>query len=216
METLHIADGHSVDTIAELGSVWKYHTILDAVWTESDMDGWMDVIRSSISLILQSRLTKSHYLGKKENGTLREALWRTLVGNRVFIPNGNLAPSRLFSGLDEFMEVFNCLEKNLTMTMDWADQIKMYTSRHMEFLRATLKCWGRRRLCVTSKGYVGAVPPSTQVGDEIVVFAGMQTPSVLCHVGLEQYCYIGECYIHGTMNGEVLKDGEAGEWFKII
>jgi hypothetical protein len=215
-ETLHIGDGYLIDTIAELGSVLKYYTILDVALTEPEMDEWMDVIRSSVSLILRPQLTERHYLGKEENGTLREAVWRTAVGNRVFKPNGNPAPSQLSYGFDEFMKFCSFPEKNRTVAMDWTDQMKMHTSRYVEFLRAAITCWGGRRLCVTSKGYVGAVPPSTQVGDEVVVFAGMQTPSVLCRVEFQQHRYVGECYIHGIMNGEVLKEKEAGEWFKII
>jgi len=83
-------------------------------------------------------------------------------------------------------------------------------------LRAALKCWGGRRLCVTTKGYVGAVTPLAEVGDEIVVFAGMQTPSVLRRVDNKQYQFVGECYVHGLMNGEALHPTFSRRDFEIV
>jgi hypothetical protein len=51
---------------------------------------------------------------------------------------------------------------------------------------------------------------SAEVEDKIVVFAGMQTPLVLRIDRNEQHRYIGDCYVHGIMNGEVLDMAEGG------
>jgi hypothetical protein len=255
-ETLLLEDGYSFDTIAELGDTWRYHTMLDEIWEEKEVDALLNAIRSSISLVVKSQLTKDPYLGKVENGSLQDAIWRTGVGNRVFANNGNPAPSHLSNGfeqskrflnyyatnprelldlneentngsaatshqsntVDPFWRILDRLKKNPTEPMDFNDQINMNMSRMMEFHRAALKCWGGRAMCITTQGYIGVVPPSAEVEDKIVVFAGMQTPLVLRVDSDKQHRYIGDCYVHGIMNGEVLngdEDGIRGE-FKII
>jgi hypothetical protein len=63
---------------------------------------------------------------------------------------------------------------------------------------------------------MGLVPSDTQVGDIIGIFLGVPVPFVLRHKerieGSSETLYIrtkfdlvGECYIHGLMDGEGLK-----------
>ena len=63
---------------------------------------------------------------------------------------------------------------------------------------------------------LGVVPPFSAIGDEIAVFRGMQTPFVVRRVVDKRggggysdadYLHVGECFIHGIMDGEVVESG---------
>ena len=63
-----------------------------------------------------------------------------------------------------------------------------------------------RKFCTTSKGYMGLFPRGTQAGDRICVFLGGPVLFVLRpHKPSKSYQLIGECYVHGIMDGEILE-----------
>ena len=61
-----------------------------------------------------------------------------------------------------------------------------------------------RRLFVTDFGYLGLAPSTSIIGDEICVLFGGKVPYVFRREGF--HCrFVGECYVFGLMNGEVLE-----------
>lgn len=60
-----------------------------------------------------------------------------------------------------------------------------------------------RSFCRTRDGRVGWVPEAAQEGDSISILAGSDTPILLRPKG-DSHLMVGECYIHGLMNGEDL------------
>ncbi|KUJ12903.1 uncharacterized protein LY89DRAFT_592380 [Mollisia scopiformis] len=73
------------------------------------------------------------------------------------------------------------------------------------------RCAMGRRLCVTSKGFIGMVTPRTEISDEIALIFGAATPFVIRHPngrcdGSKEcklpFLFVGECYVHGIMDGE--------------
>jgi hypothetical protein len=63
-----------------------------------------------------------------------------------------------------------------------------------------------RRLATTMEGYVGHVPRETKPGDAIYVLPGCKVPVVVRKMG-GQWGLLGECYVHGFMNGEAFGIG---------
>jgi hypothetical protein len=64
------------------------------------------------------------------------------------------------------------------------------------------------RLCWTADDQrLGHVPRETEVGDVIVILKGAQVPHVLRRAEQEdgRYVLVGECYVHGMMDGEVVE-----------
>lgn len=70
-----------------------------------------------------------------------------------------------------------------------------------------------RVLCVTERGYLGLVPSASKSGDTVAVLFGGYTPFVLREweepaLGSmdngRRWQVVGECYIHGFMDGEAL------------
>jgi hypothetical protein len=70
-------------------------------------------------------------------------------------------------------------------------------------------------LCITTKGYLAAVPFVTKVGDCIAVLAGGRLPFVLRPIG-DHYRLVGHCYVHGIMDGEAFPENlDELTWFSI-
>ncbi|RYP57851.1 hypothetical protein DL770_010564 [Monosporascus sp. CRB-9-2] len=64
-----------------------------------------------------------------------------------------------------------------------------------------------RQFFGTSNGYMGRGLDEVQAGDIVVVLLGAKVPFVLRECGHNShYRLVGECYLHGIMNGEVVKD----------
>jgi hypothetical protein len=61
-----------------------------------------------------------------------------------------------------------------------------------------------KRFAASAQGYLAAVPVSSRPGDVVCVVMGAAVPFVLRKMQYG-YQFIGECYVHGLMNGEVLK-----------
>ncbi len=61
-----------------------------------------------------------------------------------------------------------------------------------------------RRLAITSSGHLGALPYAARVGDMICVLFGCSVPVVLRKRDGGPYEFVGECYLHGFMDGEAI------------
>jgi hypothetical protein len=64
-----------------------------------------------------------------------------------------------------------------------------------------------RRLFRTSRGFMGLGPAAAQVGDRICVLLGGQVLYVLRHLKDSHFELVGECYVHGMMDGQACEDG---------
>ncbi|TLS30964.1 hypothetical protein PpBr36_02813 [Pyricularia pennisetigena] len=82
-------------------------------------------------------------------------------------------------------------------------------------IRAALRrALRNRRFAVTKQGYFGLVPHWTQPGDNVCMLNGCDVPYIIRraeHQGGGQsmadsyrFSFLGECYIHGMMNDEIL------------
>jgi hypothetical protein len=75
-----------------------------------------------------------------------------------------------------------------------------------------------RKLCITTRGYIGLVPPFAEVGDAVFLIRGAQVPFVprtvegpLSSEGSRVLCHlVGEAYVHGLMYGDVVGLGGEG------
>ncbi|EHK48139.1 hypothetical protein TRIATDRAFT_298334 [Trichoderma atroviride IMI 206040] len=71
-----------------------------------------------------------------------------------------------------------------------------------------------RRFFITKKGYFGLGPQKLEPGDRVAVLFGSGVPFVLrkcpAIAGRRAWRIIGECYVHGIMQGEVVRKWELG------
>lgn len=96
--------------------------------------------------------------------------------------------------------------------MDWSiyDILSAeYKSPDSVALRLSAEVVSANRVYGTTKeiGYMGMFPLASRLGDLIVVIAGGHNAHVLRQrAEAGRYTYIGECYVHGIMDGEAMKD----------
>jgi hypothetical protein len=74
-------------------------------------------------------------------------------------------------------------------------------------------CLVNRRLFRTKLGYIGVACYDARAGDAIAVFQGGRLPLVVRRKG-ERWRLIGDCYLHGIMQGEAYNEGKCElMWF---
>ena len=61
-----------------------------------------------------------------------------------------------------------------------------------------------RRFATTVLGYMGLFPSQARKGDAVAIIYGAPSPFVIRPEG-QDYQLIGECYVHGIMDGEAMK-----------
>ena len=64
-----------------------------------------------------------------------------------------------------------------------------------------------RTLFVTQTGYIGLGPLTMQPTDMVCVLLGCSVPVVIRREAPNRYALVGECYMHGIMDGEALGPG---------
>jgi hypothetical protein len=60
---------------------------------------------------------------------------------------------------------------------------------------------------ITSSGRVGLVPAEIKPGDFVCLIMGLDVPFVLRQYNADLYILVGEAYINGAMDGEILANG---------
>ncbi|KAI1082833.1 hypothetical protein F5B20DRAFT_530584 [Whalleya microplaca] len=70
-----------------------------------------------------------------------------------------------------------------------------------------------RKFFITEKGYFGLAPAGAKSGDKIAILWGSSTPFVLRSSEIPddpRWTILGETYVHGIMEGEVMAEEAAG------
>ena len=98
-------------------------------------------------------------------------------------------------------------KQSASYTSNMIKKLSAVRDIHASIIRAT----SGRRMFVTKNRYVGLGPEHTRVGDSVALLLGGSTPFVLRGVE-QQWMVLGDCYVHGAMDGEFVKDGDAANW----
>jgi len=78
------------------------------------------------------------------------------------------------------------------------------TSRELKFLKDITLSTISKRLLFTRRGYIGMAPHEARKGDEVVLLLGSRVPVVLRKREEGGFELVGEVYVHGIMNGEIM------------
>ena len=171
--------------------------------------------------------------------TIRQVIWRALVANRnleseplkddysslLAVPNlvsaqfedgdplRELTHSNIFFWFNDIMNAnsrFQICGHDLShyFTNPQPSEIDVVHLREALMQRDRINI--RRRIVTTMKGFFGWVLESTHKDDVICVLLGCTMPIVLRPVG-KYYKVIGECYIHGIMEGEAMQSPKGGQ-----
>ncbi|RYP06628.1 hypothetical protein DL764_003050 [Monosporascus ibericus] len=167
--------------------------------------------------------------GGTDESDARECLWRTLIGDRT--ETERPAPWEAGQLYARWVENTRALMTCNVSELSAVDRIVPHLTAWNDLL---WKCAVGRRLCLTTRGHMGMVPMGARAGDSVAFLYGAATPFVLRKVwgdpgspghdrpptsftkatsGL--YEFIGQCYVHGVMDGEALRGEGHSDIFRI-
>ncbi|KAF1962474.1 hypothetical protein CC80DRAFT_487924, partial [Byssothecium circinans] len=93
-----------------------------------------------------------------------------------------------------------------------SEEGELTASRNPMICRAThIMAEMQRHLFISDKGYIGLVTTNAMPGDEVWVLLSCNIPLVMRKKDDGTRILVGECYVHGIMYGEAVKDIEAGQ-----
>jgi hypothetical protein len=75
--------------------------------------------------------------------------------------------------------------------------------------------WFERRPFRSEKGYIGLAPQRAEVGDTICIFFGSTVPHIIRPVSEDRYKLIGESYVLGIMDGELIGNESSSMTFEL-
>ncbi|OAP60808.1 hypothetical protein AYL99_05810 [Fonsecaea erecta] len=140
-----------------------------------------------------------HYYPTGE--TVEEAQWRTRIGNMSHLgKTADASYGQSYRAWCDYLRL--ALDRRAGRYIDM-HQFARLDVESDAFATAQTAQLGGRRFAVTRDGYVGLVPAWSKPTDEVCIFAGASTPHIVRRAG-SGYVLVGECYIHGLMNGQAL------------
>jgi hypothetical protein len=90
--------------------------------------------------------------------------------------------------------------------LDWDSRknLRIALKEAAEFLYPFLR-FGRLQLFRTENEYLGLGPRSSRPDDQVWVFEQARVPFILRAIpDSEHFHFVGECYVHGVMQGELV------------
>ena len=137
-----------------------------------------------------------------------DALARTMIADRDF---GDFAGTcRAPDSLKDQLRVFTTGGKPPDDWMPGEDSTIRGFKYCVPLLQSLNTCTHERQMFISKQGYVGLVPPAARPGDLLCVFLGVRVPIVLRKVE-DHYVLIGESYVDGAMDGQLMKELEEGK-----
>ena len=153
-----------------------------------------------------------------------ERQWRTQVGMEGY-PLGGTTMEAFNHTLmaDIGMSVVNSEAHIRGMKVDWdildQDPINLTAEekqrRNWMLMDIKRTSFGRR-LIQTREGLIGLGPGSAEIGDLVCVLFGGHVLYVLRKEQSDHYKFVGECYVHGMMDGEAINSSNTRREFIIV
>ncbi len=158
------------------------------------MVSWVDQLKAAVD-------SSSHYA--QNNFDKNDVLWRALLANTIR-PG---LPAR--EEYRHFFESWLLIHHQPAANGNDAQIDKSIWEEAWMFNAAFSDAMEARVIFTTKRGLIGIGPPYIQPGDLICIIIGAQTPflvrrSTSAPEQAPMYEVIGDCYVHGLMNGEGL------------
>ena len=203
-DSILLVDGYYIDRVVATGDPMEVHDWKSSVpiW-----DSWTAL----------TGVDKDPHKPYVTGGDIDNALWRCLVGNVAF--NGQSADPQAFSYgtlTQEHYSAYEAWKKEIRTAVEGQWMLSMETAAVYMVAAITAR---HRRLFITEKGYLGMGALTTAVGDEVYVLLGSNVPFVTrtaappsdygikpLDLSIKTLTLIGECYLQGVMDGEILLD----------
>lgn len=180
-------DNHRFSRLMLKGSALDHITRVWTICERNISGGGLSCERSWIPSEPESKYTTG--------GTLMEAYNHTLladIGRRNYEKDGELTRG--------------CAVDWELLDMDYRDMTALERHRQSWMLIDVKMMTFGRRLFQTSRGFIGLGPAACDLNDNVCVLFGGQVLYALREQSSVDYEFIGECYVHGMMDGQALKD----------
>lgn len=156
-----------------------------------------------------------------------EATWAPINADDIYHSTGQTVQEAYLHTLTADVENSDQAAESRGHYMDWSleakqrealtsgadiEQEDLYTWVNLS--ASMRKATFGRRLMWTDKGYMGLAPAAARVADVVCVLLGGSVPYVLRAVGEHEHAFVGECYVHGIMDGEAMPQNENMESFR--
>ncbi|KAK3386448.1 heterokaryon incompatibility protein-domain-containing protein [Podospora didyma] len=181
-----------------------------ASWTDqmnSILQSWQDLMMTE-----QAGQETYQHTGEPS----RQAFWRCVFADLKQGPVHNHVsfgrPVRMDHHDHRFLPTLHTNEEYRQMLLEWWASFCATGSRHLRLIEQF-----HRRFFVTNSGYIGLGPPWLEAGDIICILLGGPVAYALrknFNGPGEQWTYIGESYVHGVMDGEIVKRIRPGTYQK--
>ncbi|KAL2061199.1 hypothetical protein VTL71DRAFT_7472 [Oculimacula yallundae] len=149
---------------------------------------------------------------------IEDAFWRTLVGDQT--PFKRPAPDILYKDFKQWVQLSEYNDRigrevlaNTRRSLPTDDAYWQTVQDTATWGLALGSCASMRRFAVTKDGFMAIVPAMAKVDDVVSIASGARYPLLLRKKGEMQIpnkgilsCYelVGECYVHGIMDGEMM------------
>lgn len=137
-----------------------------------------------------------------------ESLWRTLCCNMTTQIPAKRAPAEYAGGWIVLRKIHQATQGD--GSRDWTgidiSDMKGNANNYIALCNAIgVNCSGKK-LCITDRGYLGYVSSESQIGDKICIPFGSAAPYIVRENKEGVFMLVGECYVHGIMDGEAMKE----------
>ena len=161
-------------------------------------DAFVDTVRK---LMDELRWTQRKKNAPTDDVSIMEALCRTLCCNHF--SESYLPPLQNLPPFQESQEYVNRIVKSNAMPI-----YRPYYTSVPSFTKG-------RVFFTTAEGHIGLAPREVRPGDQVCIVLGYQSPLVLRANEDGDYTVIGECYLHGVMDGAGLFGMLPSKWQRI-
>jgi len=181
-------DASPVDTISKVGMICEEaYNKFNGGKLSCCLRSWERLCKAELEI------GDSQYIA---GGQVCDAIWQTMLNGLVY----NHDKKKVRQCTPEDKHAYEQVK---------ADPLE--STRGVTFLDARdsiLQAICKRRLVISRRGYIGLAPADAEVGDEIHLLAGGNVPYVLRRrSGDLAFTFVGECYVHGIMFGELVEKG---------
>ena len=207
------------DPIGTVGTKWKFanpKNMLDAAYKKQDMTSGRSPSERNATLgpaLAQWKELMVNYGRDREPG-IQDLTYESLTQIRYLHANDDLK---------------SAFDKTLCADIKWipdtdpmklARHARISTGENLAFepinwqtgeVKKEYKFAMRGRIFfITQGGYIGLAPEAAEENDVVSVVLGGEVPYVIRPKNNGHYLFVGECYVHGLMDGQALEGHEEG------
>jgi hypothetical protein len=201
--------GSKVSVIKEVGSSWPFKplTIPDLQDSYKAECRWIDDVRRLAAN--QAYNSDSPF----QASSVEDVSWRTGIADHI--QKSTLGYTRVSkedaAGYVAYRHLLSLSNKsvNLGTTSERYDSER----NSWDYRKSMINCALQRRPIFGDDGRVGIGPDICQAGDVVCIFHGAKVPFVLRQVENGEYRLLGEAYVHGIMDGELMEGSPPTEIF---